>query len=88
MRNDASLRRRGSAFGIEADGGSESRTDLLGEPLDRRRTQTDDDSAAASLGRGRSFSASLGELWKGLKGRASREDFRDRDDEEGGAGGR
>jgi hypothetical protein len=73
--NAASVRRRGSAFGIEADG--------FGEPLGRRRTGDEEGvSEPPSMSRGRSFSASLGELWKGLKGRGSQE-FRD---SEGGEG--
>jgi hypothetical protein len=76
--SNASVRRRGSAFGIEADG-------LLGEPLGRRRTGEEEGIVSESPGmggRGRSFSASLGELWKGIKGSRSQE-FRDRDEEGG-----
>jgi hypothetical protein len=72
---NASVRRRGSAFGIEADG--------FGEPLGRRRTREEEGiSEPPTMSRGRSFSASLGDLWKGLKGRGSQE-FRDDEGREG-----
>jgi hypothetical protein len=53
------------------------------EPLGRARTQGDDASAGSSAsananrpgGRGRSLSGTLGELWRGIRGSASREDL-------------
>lgn len=59
--------RRGSIFGIEAnaqDGNAE------GEALERRRTEEE-----RPGGRGRSLSGTLGELWRGMRGRASREEL-------------
>jgi hypothetical protein len=65
----AAMRRRESLFGISDGDG------MMGEPLDRRRTQTDEESTTRPGGRGRSLSGTLGELWRGLKGRNSREDI-------------
>lgn len=70
------MRRRESVLGIGADEG------VLGEPLGRRRTQTDEDSNTPPMpgGRGRSLSGTLGDLWTRVKGRASREGLRDEED--------
>lgn len=59
--------RRGSLFGIEAEGSAE------GEALERRRTNEGSDERPG--GRGRSLSGTLGELWRGVTG-GSREDMR------------
>lgn len=72
----------------EIDGGP------VGEPLDRRRTvdsgERERDREDAGMeeggrptnGRGRSLSGTLGELWRGVRGRGSKEDMRG--EEEGG----
>jgi len=62
------MRRRESVLGI---GASEH---TVGEPLSRRRTQPDEEDVDAS-GRGRSFSGTLNGLWRGIRGRESREDI-------------
>jgi hypothetical protein len=71
---DGSVRRRESVLGI---GASEVDEGLIGEPLDRRRTQTDEESTLATTpgGRGRSFSGTLDQLWRGIRGTPSREDI-------------
>ncbi len=76
---DALSRRRESllADGNETSTGSSSTgagTGLLGEPLTRARTQGDpstaagDEGADAVIGRGRSLSGTLGDLWRGWRG--------------------
>ena len=44
----------------------------IGEPLDRRRTATAEEARTQErtlvVGRGRSLSGTLGELWRGLRG--------------------
>lgn len=59
---------------------------LLGEPLDRRRTATDDTPSNAgrdgAVTRQRSLSGTLGDLWRGMRGRTGEEDI-DRDEERG-----
>ncbi|KAF2866479.1 magnesium transporter NIPA-domain-containing protein [Massariosphaeria phaeospora] len=61
-------KRRESVLGI---GASEVSNDENGEPLDRRRTATDETPVRGgdtSAGRGRSLSGTLTELWRGVKG--------------------
>ncbi|KAH7074640.1 magnesium transporter NIPA-domain-containing protein [Paraphoma chrysanthemicola] len=72
--SDGSVRRRESVLGI---GASEVDEGMMGEPLDRRRTQTDEEYAIATTpgGRGRSFSGTLDQLWRGIRGTPSREDI-------------
>jgi hypothetical protein len=55
------VKRRQSVLGI----GVSEMDEANGEPLDRRRTQTEEEMGG---GRGRSLSGTLGELWKGLRG--------------------
>jgi hypothetical protein len=60
--------RRQSVLGIGADEVMDSH---IGEPLDRRRTATDEDTRAERVeGRGRSLSGTLNELWRGWRGQA------------------
>lgn len=90
---DGSMRRRGSVLGL----GAEDDDDLLGAPLDRRRTgETDDGQQGAGgstgdrerpEGRGRSLSGTLNELWRGIKGTPSRESIRQLEAREDGAEG-
>jgi hypothetical protein len=65
---DASVRRRQSLFGLDAEFG--------GEPLDRRRTaeQGEGEREERVVGRGRSLSGTLGGLWRGIKGKRSQEE--------------
>ncbi|KAK7190193.1 duf803 domain membrane protein [Paraphaeosphaeria sporulosa] len=62
--------RRQSVLGIGADEVMDSH---MGEPLDRRRTATDEDTRTTDRGereggRGRSLSGTLNELWRGWRG--------------------
>jgi hypothetical protein len=64
------VRRRQSVLGIgvgEIDEG-------VGEPLDRRRTQTDEETGERKAGRGRSLSGTLGDMWRGLRGQGDGEE--------------
>ena len=58
--------RRGSVLGLGSTDGAEDEEERMGEPLDRRRTTTEEQSRPAQ-GRGRSLSGTLGELWRGLR---------------------
>lgn len=58
--------RRGSVLGLGSTEAGEDEEELMGEPLDRRRTTTEEQSRPAQ-GRGRSLSGTLGELWRGLR---------------------
>jgi hypothetical protein len=70
IRADGMARRRESNFGIGS-------SDDLGEPISRRRTQTDEEQASRRpSGRGRSLSGTLGDLWRTVRGVGSREDIR------------
>ncbi|KAH7386895.1 magnesium transporter NIPA-domain-containing protein [Phaeosphaeria sp. MPI-PUGE-AT-0046c] len=69
--------RRGSLFGIEANAHEGSGE---GEGLERRRTEDE-----RPGGRGRSLSGTLGELWRGMRGRGSREELHDGDRDREGA---
>lgn len=72
IRNRDADGRRGSVLGI---GASETNEAMLGEPLDRRRTQPDEENMMATTpGRGRSLSGTLDQLWRGIRGTPSRED--------------
>lgn len=62
--------RRQSVLGIGAQEVDEER---IGEPLDRRRTGTDETSPERG-GRGRSLSGTLGDLWRGWRGQLEEED--------------
>jgi hypothetical protein len=68
---DGAGRRRESVLGI----GSSEMDDTIGEPLSRRRTHNDDESSSRPSMRGRSFSGTLNELWKSVRGTSSREDI-------------
>jgi hypothetical protein len=60
----AAMRRRESLFGISDGDG------MMGEPLDRRRTQTDEESATRPGGRGRSLRDVIVEKILEVKGQA------------------
>jgi hypothetical protein len=72
---DGTARRRESILGI---GTGEMDDNELGEPISRRRTQTDEERGTRRpSGRGRSLSGTLGDLWRTVRGVGSREDMRD-----------
>ncbi|EUC33899.1 hypothetical protein COCCADRAFT_94802 [Bipolaris zeicola 26-R-13] len=86
---DDSIRRRGSVLGLGSssrdnvdDGAMMGGGTTTSEPLSRRQTRdsqagpSDAAPASARIGRGRSLSGTLSELWRGLGGRGSREDIR------------
>ncbi|KAJ4987418.1 DUF803 domain membrane protein [Stagonosporopsis vannaccii] len=76
--------RRQSVLGLSS---VEANSDeLFGEPLTRHSTQGVGAERASERpgGRGRGMSGTLNELWRGLRGQGSREDF---SGEEGGGGG-
>ena len=58
--------RRGSVLGLGSTEIEEDEEEIMGEPLDRRRTTTEEQSRPAQ-GRGRSLSGTLGEIWRGLR---------------------
>lgn len=68
LRERDSDRRRESVLGI---GASEVNESEFGEPLDRRRTATDD---VPSIARQRSLSGTLGHLWRGMRGAGAAND--------------
>lgn len=63
--NEEAARRRESVLGI---GASEVEEEVVGEPLDRRRTATDDVPSVNTTNRQRSLSGTLNDLWRGLRG--------------------
>ncbi|KAF2680232.1 DUF803-domain-containing protein [Lentithecium fluviatile CBS 122367] len=63
-RDNGDVKRRQSVLGIGADEIDEG----IGEPLDRRRTHTDEERVESVGGRGRSLSGTLGDLWRGFRG--------------------
>ncbi|CAI6333235.1 unnamed protein product [Periconia digitata] len=77
---DDNIRRRQSVLGLTTGSGGAHADDMFGEPLDRRRTTSamDADATAASAsqqgsvsgagGRPRSVSATLQDMWRGLRG--------------------
>lgn len=69
-RENDDARRRQSVLGIGAD----EVQDVEGEPLDRRRTAEDEGRGEGVVGRGRSLSGTLGELWRGWRGHADGEE--------------
>ncbi|KAF1850887.1 DUF803-domain-containing protein [Cucurbitaria berberidis CBS 394.84] len=74
IRGEASMRRRESILGIgagEADGTS------FGGPISRRHTRDSDvnEPAVTPGGRTRSFSGTLNDLWRGIRGQSSRENL-------------
>jgi hypothetical protein len=76
--NVRDVRRRESVLGIGRRGEEDER-DMLGEPMSRRQTRDSQQDGGEPVGRmggrGRSLSGTLGELWRGLRGQSSREDF-------------
>jgi hypothetical protein len=84
---EAIARRRESILGI---GAYEIDEEQIGEPLDRRRTATDDVPSQARA-RKSSLSGTLGDLWRGMRGRTGEEDIEQAEErgvEEGGLGRR
>ena len=91
--HEDSVRRRGSVLGLgarDAEDGVMGAGELLGRRLTRESLGPSEGAVtpgasgtSGRMGRGRSFSASLNELWRGISGRVSREDLR-----EGGGEGR
>ncbi|KAJ4353950.1 uncharacterized protein N0V89_005682 [Didymosphaeria variabile] len=68
--NSGDAARRQSVLGIGADEVMDSH---IGEPLDRRRTATDEDNRSRDEqtgGRARSLSGTLNELWRGWRGQS------------------
>lgn len=55
-------------------GASEVDDEQIGEPLDRRRTATDD-VPSQTRSRKLSLSGTLGDLWRGMRGRTGEEDI-------------
>ncbi|KAF2258653.1 DUF803-domain-containing protein [Lojkania enalia] len=68
--DSSNIRRRESVLGIGA-GEVDGNSDGVGEPLNRRRTATDE----ASTSRQRGFSGTFNEIWRGLRGGGSTEDI-------------
>ena len=75
------VRRRESVLGL-ARGAEHEERDLLGEPLSRRQTresvgreEAPTTPGGGRMGRGRSLSGTLNELWRGIRGQSSREDI-------------
>jgi len=66
-RDSGDVRRRQSVLGIGA-GEIDDGVGIGGEPLDRRRTQTDEQ-RGEGIGRGGSLSGTLGDIWRGLRGK-------------------
>ena len=66
-RDSGDVRRRQSVLGIGA-GEIDDGVGIGGEPLDRRRTQTDEQRGEGNA-RGGSLSGTLGDIWRGLRGK-------------------